>query len=381
MRTWNGLAGIAGFLAACSGPVVGWAVNFEALLPDTAAMQVVVVDEDGLSPGITSVLIPPTPRGVYESDSPGLIGRDRPDTTTPARRGPPARGTRGDASLREIFRGGVGRWAFEVDAVMLWQGNIPGRPMLADNVGQTLLDVNQADTPTSAGPRYRVAFDVDQRHAIEGIFFTAEDFSGEVHNPGGNPVNLPITGALQPAVLLTAARFQSAELNWRRSNGGVITWLMGFRWVEWTQALGFADSSTAATQGVVGIAGNDLYGSQIGMDTLLWNAGPRFRLNGVAKAGIFGNRAYFRADGIPAGGPAAADGKEVSFFGEAGLMADVGITSRLTWRTGYSAYWLSGVALPAENFSSGTFAGGAAPINTGESVLVHGVTTGLEARW
>ncbi|MFM8635066.1 MAG: hypothetical protein ACKOEX_09690 [Planctomycetia bacterium] len=194
-------------------------------------------------------------------------------------------------------------------------------------------------------------------------------------------MNLPIAGILQPAMLLTAARIQSAELNWRRSSGGVITWLMGFRWVEWMQRMGLADSLTAPTHGVVGITGNDLYGSQIGMDTLLWNAGPRFRLNGITKAGIYGNRAYFRAAGIPAGGPVASEGKQVSFFGEAGLMADVGISSWLTWRTGYSAYWLSGVALPAENFSSGTFAGAAGTINTTESVLVHGVTTGLEARW
>ena len=274
------------------------------------------------------------------------------------------------------------RWAFEVDGLLLWQGNTASRPLLVDGAGQTVLDVTQAGTVTSAGPRYRIQFDVDACHAVEGIFFKAEDFRGEATVASGTPIGLPVTTPLAPATLLTEARFQSAELNWRRYNGGRISWLLGFRWVEWAQQMQLSGDTQGGVRGVSSLTGNDLYGSQIGADLLLWNSGPRFRVNGIGKAGIFGNRAYQRTSGIPSGGPAAADGSQVSFFGETSLVADVGITRWLTWRSGYVVFWGSGLALPAENLTLVDFGPPtSARMDITESLLVHGVTTGLEARW
>jgi hypothetical protein len=66
-----------------------------------------------------------------------------------------------------------------------------------------------------------------------------------------------------------------------------------------------------------------------------------------------------------------------------GANASVRLTDWLSWRAGYSVFWLGCVATPAEQLSATNLAGNTptALINTNGSVLLHGVTTGLEARW
>jgi hypothetical protein len=127
--------------------------------------------------------------------------------------------------------------------------------------------------------------------------------------------------------------------------------------------------------------GNDLYGGQIGADLGLWNSGSRFTVNGLGKAGAFYNHAYqrsvgFQSDDIVSVSDGAQDG--VAFFGEVGVNASLALTRWLSWRAGYSFFWLSGVAVPTNQFAS--LDGGDA-LNRSGSVLLHGVTTGLEARW
>ena len=58
------------------------------------------------------------------------------------------------------------------------------------------------------------------------------------------------------------------------------------------------------------------------------------------------------------------------------------LTSWLSWRLGYSLFWLSGVAVPASQLSTTDLNNpSATTINTNGSALIQGVTTGLEARF
>ncbi|MFM8635151.1 MAG: hypothetical protein ACKOEX_10125 [Planctomycetia bacterium] len=294
---------------------------------------------------------------------------------------------------RFLDRCGCHSWTAQVDALMLWQGNIPSRPLLRQETapGATVLDANQAQTKMGAGPRFGLFFNLDPCHSIEGNYFWVDGFDGERTVPAGSystvtMPNPPVPSPVSAATLLTTAQFKSAELNWRWKNNEVLTWLMGFRWVEWNQGAGFGGQSGAGESFVVaGVTGNDLYGSQIGADLLIWDAGRRFRLNGVGKAGVFGNRAYQAAIGLNdsgVSGPVTVSGTQTSFFGEVGMYGDLAITRWLSWRTGYVLFWGTGLALPTENLSLVNFdTPTASRINITESVLVHGVTTGLEARW
>jgi hypothetical protein len=278
------------------------------------------------------------------------------------------------------------RVVVQVDALMLWQGNIQGQLLMANSEG--VLDVNDAQTPMSIGPRVGVFVNVDQYHAIEGNYFNVGSFNGEHLAFGGDnyipapglPVTLPdstVLGAVE-----SSGRIQSAELNWRRRDcNHPLTWLAGFRWVQWNQDFLFAATDFATASGIVSETGNDLYGGQIGADLGLWNSGGRFTVNGIGKAGLFYNQAYqrsasFEDDALLSLSDGAEDG--MAFFGEVGINASLALTRWLSWRAGYSFFWLSGVAVPSNQFD--TLDGGDS-LNRSGSVLLHGVTTGLEARW
>jgi len=92
------------------------------------------------------------------------------------------------------------------------------------------------------------------------------------------------------------------------------------------------------------------------------------------------NFIYPDGEVLPAGTASGTDAT-VSFMGEVGVNASVSITRWLAWRAGYSVFWLSGVATAPQQFAASDFAESTGTVNTNGSVLLHGVTTGLEARW
>jgi len=291
------------------------------------------------------------------------------------------------------------RWIVQVDALMLWQGNIASRPLYTG-----ALDVNQAQTPMSVGTRYGLIFNVDECRAIEGNYFQVGTFEGTAaplvagpytpNNLYGLDGALAALGAqIDSGTVSTSGMIKSAELNGRRSTGGPLTWLAGFRWVEWNSGMllsqqvsgGFIPAPAPATAST--ITGNDLYGGQIGADLSLWKTpqGP-VSVNGIGKAGVFYNNAFQRSAGeVPGVGSVAADAstQSTAFFGEVGANANVRLARWLSWRAGYSLFWLNGVAVPASQIALTNLstAPPTAAIDAGGSVFLHGVTTGLEARW
>ena len=292
------------------------------------------------------------------------------------------------------------RWVVQIDALMLWQGNIASRPLFASYdtattaIGPTLLDANQARTALSAGPRVGVLYNVDTTYAIEGNYFQVRPFNGEaLVQPGYTLIERSLAGfsdeGFDGAQLLTNGAIQSAELNWRRRECWCpVTWLAGFRWVEWNQSMQIIEHLGGSPFGTyTATTGNDLYGGQVGLDLGLWNAGGPFTVNGIGKAGVFYNTAFQRTSYQDAGvaSSAAAVADQTAFFGELGINGSLRLTEWLSWRVGYVFFWLNGVAVPADQLSTTNLNPATPPlgatINTNASVLLQGVTTGLEARW
>jgi hypothetical protein len=292
------------------------------------------------------------------------------------------------------------RWVVQVDALMLWQNNIGSRPLFAeydletDTIGDTLLNANQAQTEVAAGPRVGVFCNLDSTFAIEGNYFQVRPFNGEaLVQPGYTLAERNLAGfndeGFDGAQVLTSGAIQSAELNWRRRECWCpVTWLAGFRWVQWEQQMTIIEHLDGSPYGRYASAtGNDLYGGQVGMDLGLWNSGGPFTVNGVGKAGVFFNTAYQRMSyedpELESSASAIAD--QTAFFGEIGINGSLRITDWLSWRVGYVLFWLSGVAVPADQLSVTNLNPADPPvgaqINTNGSVLLQGVTTGLEARW
>lgn len=293
------------------------------------------------------------------------------------------------------------RWDVAVDALMLWQGNATSVPTLVDAAGATAIDLGTLPTALSAGPRVSLIRFIGDCYAIEGNFFQVRPFAANGRALAtGEPYTLVNAGDLvfddiESATATGSGMIQSAELNWRRNDcGSPITWLAGFRWVELTSRTNldytFANPDPFGSGSVGTVCGNNLYGGQVGADVRLWNTMRRWRVNGIGKAGLFGNaNAYQRStagfvttegEEFPLGTVSASQ-SQVAFFGEVGVNSTYWITHWLAWRAGYTVFWAAGVATAAEQLPLNSFGDGTATINTTGSVMLHGVTTGFEARW
>jgi hypothetical protein len=293
-------------------------------------------------------------------------------------------------------------WEAQVDALFLWQGNLSSRPLFTDSAtGATALDANQLYAPAAIAPRYSLTYNRDQCRAIEVNYFQVWGFNGqELLGPQvdalgdgafeqANLVNPPFN-SVAGAHVTTSARIQSLEVNLRKTDGGMIQWISGFRWLEWGQQLNIDD---AIVQGGALVGGdiidvntlNSLYGWQWGGDMMLWNAGRWLRVNAIGKAGVYYNHqaaqnTYYNDYFDPEANFAGAD-DTVSFVGETGINASFALTNWLSWRAGYTCFWLGGVATPDRQLGLTSVADGTTSINTNGSVFLHGVNTGLEARW
>jgi hypothetical protein len=306
-------------------------------------------------------------------------------------------GTSGGGTMANLWAPGCQRWTAQVDALFLWQGAIPSRPLFSDSItNATVLNANQAQSPVSVAPRYAIMFHRDSCRAFEINYFQIQSFAGDASvGPGPNPYasnnvpGVPVNDVTEAGVATTAS-LKSWEFNLRRSNGGIITWLAGFRWVEWNQQMAIADLNTGGTTGVdtyYANTGNNLYGGQLGADMMLWNAGRKLKVNGIAKGGLFYNHQAYQTTSL--GGDQtdnfypsytlSATKDAPSFFGEVALIGEYKLTNWLAWRAGYTLFWLGGIATPANQLGLSDFAAQTTSINTYSSALLPGVTPGLEA--
>ena len=291
------------------------------------------------------------------------------------------------------------KWTGQVDALFLWMGNIPSRTLFIDQkTRQPVFNANEAQTEVAVAPLYAILYHPDPCRAIEVNYFQVQSFPGdaalatttgqyEIYDIAGIPPFEPINGA----TLTTSAQIKSFETNIRFSEGGPLRWLAGFRWVQWNQTMRIDDTFTdglgqPGSDTILVDTGNNLYCAQLGCDAMLWNRSEGFQVNGLAKAGVFGNTQAFQRTSVASTTPGvdgnvASVADQTAFFGEVGVNASMALTKWLWWRAGYSLFWLSGVATPADQLGLTDIGSLTTSIDTEGSVLLHGVTTGLEARW
>jgi len=306
-------------------------------------------------------------------------------------------------------------WIGQIDALLLWMGPIPGRPLYLDSAtgGATAIDANQLQPGVSAAPRYAVIYNRDQCRSIEVNYFSVWGFQGrrqaigiegtgalngtlEMNDLAG--LNFEQIGAAQAT---SSGHIQSLEINLRKVEWEWIRWVTGFRWVEWGQGLDLADAQFTDAPSVEEPTAldflsvntlNNLYGWQWGADAMLWNNGGRLRVNGIGKAGVYYNHQALQRTSYtsvifpdpPTTTSVAADKDTVSFVGEAGVTGSWAITNWLSWRAGYTLFWIEGIATPANQLSNTVVDPAVTPsasISPYGGVLLHGVNTGLEARW
>ena len=301
-------------------------------------------------------------------------------------------------------------WAFRADALLLWRNAPPSRSFYytvvpdTDQLGPTALNANDLNSDVLVAPRLSLLRTDCDGHTFEATYLYAGNFYAEQTLPdvsGGYAKS-------QPGIYFNSAsaqllgQLQSLEFNTRHCVWtDTCQFLMGARWLQWNETLQMSDSfSSPPNPGEVPVTGNDFYdtqcfnnlwGGQIGLDTLLLGRPGTARVEGLVKAGAYYNAAgqnstfkyvlngqTFPEQNAGAAGPAAC-----SFVGEVGLTAVLPICCNWDFRCGYFGLWLTNLAQPTRQYSGQTsnqFAS-VGTLDTAGSAILQGLSLGLEGRW
>ena len=298
-------------------------------------------------------------------------------------------------------------WSGRAEALLLWR-DAPQSVPLYDyaNGSGVAMNANGFESGMAAGPRFTIFRHTGDQGAIEFNYFRVQFFESAQSLPttnGGYRDHQPrgiyccdVTSPVDAASGSMSSGLQSFELNRRFPTDGRWQWLAGFRWVEWTDAIALQSSATArgitATRNYATNTFNDLYGMQVGADSFLYDGGGPWRIEGLGKAGVYYNNAVqyssyslnlTRRD--PTNLAVGTNIGQAAFVGELGATGVYDLNDYWSLRAGYAIFWLGGLALAPNQLNSqklcppGDDLSGAT--NTGGSVVVQGITLGLEGRW
>jgi hypothetical protein len=262
--------------------------------------------------------------------------------------------------------------------------------------GTEVLNADELRQGFAGGPRLSLIHHGENEVNLEFVYFQIDGWSdGQAVGPDPNDwlVMRAPGGFLQAQdnkqkqmmVWDYASRLYNAELNVRWNPCSRVTALAGFRWVNLSEDL----QGTLPPERTVPFwnnqTKNNLYGFQIGADAKLFECG-RLSIDGVLKTGIFNNHvdemtavSIYRMLFME-----SASTNHCAFLGETGVQCKYQVTERLSFKAGYEAIWLQGVALaPAQIAETHSHilppvSVQALGVNCGSGVFYHGATVGLE---
>jgi hypothetical protein len=302
-----------------------------------------------------------------------------------------------------------GLWTGRADALILWRNAPAAQPLFSyyEN-GPNALNAKQLDSLAAVGPRVSL-FRRDAHNCNtwwEGTYIYSGSFVSNKqlpYSPGAYQIPSPGIFGNTPVQLDTAqarlvGSLQSAEANRRWALGSCTQILAGFRWIQWQENLAVSDAYQLADPQNAGAdfyntnCFNDLYGGQIGLDTLLWQPSNHFRIEGLVKAGAFYNTAkqsssIVQQNAVAPYNNAVGVGESpatCSFAGELGLTGVVPLCCNWDFRFGYFGLWLSSIAQPTGQLTGQTLSAlqpTIGTLSTSGSVVVQGLSLGLEGRW
>jgi hypothetical protein len=248
-------------------------------------------------------------------------------------------------------------------------------------------DLNQG---FAGGPRVGLLRHGDCGYDLELLYFQIDGWSDtrEIPQVGAYTEYFPVPGPLhignsrETMLFDYASRLYDAECNVRWNPICRLTMLAGFRYVSLQEDLSegrlFTGASAATTfypDWITNVR-NDLYGFQVGADGLIYECGC-FSIDGLCKAGVFGNHAVQSTIAVNTG-PLTGSTTHTAFLGEAGVQCKYRVTRGLVLKAGYEALWLQGVALAPGQIDQTNVITGDAGINANYGAFYHGATAGLE---
>jgi len=173
-----------------------------------------------------------------------------------------------------------------------------------------------------------------------------------------------------------ASRLYSIELNVLPMVTEGVPVVLGFRSLQLHERFELWQLDPL-TSGLTARTNNHLYGFQAGAEPYISGAGGALRVDGLIKAGIYGNHALQGVSSSVLGTSVDARRNAAAFVGEVGLVVVYRLNRFLALRGGYELLWLSNVALAPEQTRSTDLAAPSARVDMG-SALMHGALASAE---
>ncbi len=268
-------------------------------------------------------------------------------------------------------------WTVRTESLLLWRNAPRSREMSSFIPITGLPNAAVLNSPGAAGPRFSIFRTDGCGDAIETTYFRVANWRGQ---------NTTSDGADGLFLSNLGSAAQSFELNGRTTIHPWFQLLGGFRWFQWQENLQVSYQPgpvPPVTDSVYLGTINDLYGYQIGFDSLLLSTNW-MRVEAIMKGGAYYNRNRLASTLSTGFGPlqATVGADSAAFVGELGMTGVIPLSRNIDFRFGYLAFWLDGLAQPTNQFRSGQY-DPTVPIvvdTTGGTVL-QGLTLGLEGRW
>lgn len=302
-------------------------------------------------------------------------------------------------------------WTLRADALILFR-NAPAPRPIYDYVNPpniAAIDANQLNSPAAGGGRLSLFRREACGNAWEATYLYGGQFfatrstpflaSGYLTSaPGIFGNDYPPINFLDSTSAQLTASIQTAEINRRWWASQNCQLLAGFRWLQWYEAATISDtygtgSPSAGSDVYTNTCINNLFGGQLGIDSLLYRSSHGFRLEGLVKAGAYGNAAAQSSsyvnfvNGAPFYSNAVGvkqNAASCSFVGEVGLTGVVPLCCNWDFRFGYVGLWVTGLAQPMRQLGGQSLAPGEPTSGTLSAVgtaVVQGASLGLEGRW
>ena len=286
-------------------------------------------------------------------------------------------------------------WTARADAVMLWRSAPYSRELVITGpgpVGSSALNANQLESGMAAGPRIQLFCKGACGNAIEFGYLGAWNFQSEKFLRGTATTAffadlIGNSNSFQDGDVSLTSHIQTLELNSRTPiAAGNVEFICGIRWLEWAESFsldtrtpgpGFINDWSSRTV-------NNLYGGQIGIDTLLYST-SWLHVESVLKGGAYWNdalsRQIYQENGVGTEVSAYDSPSAAAFVGELGFTGVLPLTSHLDFRFGYLVFWLQGIAQPTRQLSLPVSTTGDPLVVQDGGTVVQGLTLGLEGRW
>ncbi|MCA9150388.1 MAG: hypothetical protein KDA92_13850, partial [Planctomycetales bacterium] len=245
-------------------------------------------------------------------------------------------------------------WSVFAGALFLNRSDSGNYPLVTNqNTGGTLINSRDIGSGTAAAPMVSLIRTYCDCWGWDIGYFGTDAWSGSQR--GGGDVSPTLNGpgvtfpSTAPGTIIQAdysSHLYSAEFNIRRRRSECVTYLAGFRWVEFGDTLTASTIAPTTASLMTVDATNQMYGFQIGADTIVAQSN-RARVDAIFRAGVLGNHIDHRASSPLTGnfgtvGNVFAEDDTAAFMGIIGVRGVVPVSGCWSAFGGYQAMWLDG---------------------------------------